>query len=77
MRLMFRAMIASSSLAAFSASVMKAGLSPIQGAAPPRPFGMAQSTPQPLMPLQLAPAEPSQISPQAPLPRGSLLDLSV
>lgn len=77
MRLMIRAMIASSSLAAFSASVMKAGLGPLQGTGTMRPFGSTAPGGQAQPPVQLLPDTSKPAAPQGVMPRGSLLDLSV
>jgi len=75
MRLILRAMIASSSLAAFSASVMKAGLGPVQAPVPLRPFAPAPTNAPASPPVLVAPEKPP--SPPATAPRGSLLDLTV
>jgi hypothetical protein len=73
MRLMMRAMLSTASLSAFSASVMKAGFSPVQASPALRPFGgQAQTAPSP------SPAPSGNGGVPQPTPtRGSLLDISV
>lgn len=67
-------MLSSSSLSAFSASVMQVGLGPVQPGAPPRPFsGMSQSAAPPVSKVPTLSAPPQAGT----MPRGSLLDLSV
>jgi hypothetical protein len=77
MRMMLRVMLSSASLAAFSASVMKAGFGPVQGPLAARPLAGAQpdATPQPPV-LRLAPNQSGPLPP-AQAPRGSLLDISI
>ena len=74
MRWIILDMLSSASLSAFSASVMNAGLGPVQPGAPPRPFTTApQNAAPPAAQVPTLSAPP----PAGTMPRGSLLDLSV
>ena len=74
MRWIILDMLSSASLSAFSASVMNVGLGPVQPGAPPRPF---TATPQNAAPQSKQVPTLSAPPPGGPMPRGSLLDLSV
>jgi hypothetical protein len=71
-------MLSPASFPASSAPVVKVGLGPVQGTSILRAFTGAQpSTPTPPQPVQILPDQGKPAPPQAPAPRGSLLDISV
>jgi hypothetical protein len=67
-------MLSPASLSAFSASVLKVGLSPVQPAPVLRPFGRP---PQSAAPTTTPPPMQAAPPPAGNAPRGSLLDISV
>lgn len=68
-------MLSPASLSAFSASVLKVGLGPVQPAQVLRPFGRTQQGAAPATATQ-PPSLPVP-PPSGNVPRGSLLDISV